>query len=349
MSLGLTNKRFIIIGLAGSLSLLVLYFIVLSAANSFTHAVSQFAQMWYWILLLIVGFGLQVGLYSYIRASFRLKQMAGSTAAVATSGGISTGSMVACCLHHLTDVLPLMGLATAAVFLAEYQLLFIVLGILSNLIGITIMLEIIKKHSLYEMYKKANLLRRIARLNIKTIKNWEIAGSILILFISFLSIRAANVQEITSVTGSSSENSAALMGAEQNDFQSGSSENLIETEKLFLTSKINDEGGLSIEIRPLDFAFNKELRLEVLLDTHQGNLDFDLTKKTVLIDDQGNQYLPLEWQGEIGGHHLSGMLIFPSISPETTKIELKIFNVYGVKERKFSWVFGGATSENSEQ
>jgi hypothetical protein len=44
--------------------------------------------------------------------------------------------MVACCAHHLTDVLPLLGLSAAAAFLAEYRIPFMLAGLATNLIGI---------------------------------------------------------------------------------------------------------------------------------------------------------------------------------------------------------------------
>lgn len=143
------NKKSFIIGLLGSLGLLVLYFIVLSLANSFSHAISQFSQFWYWILILAAGFGTQVGLYAFIK-----KRQKVSGGVLAASGSVSTGSMIACCLHHLTDVLPLVGLAAASLFLIKYQLFFIILGILSNLVGITIMLQIIKNNQLIANLKK---------------------------------------------------------------------------------------------------------------------------------------------------------------------------------------------------
>jgi presenilin-like A22 family membrane protease len=57
--------------------------------------------------------------------------------------------MVACCAHHLTDVLPLVGLAGAAFFLAAYQWLFLLLGVLSNLVGLVFMLGQLRKHRLH--------------------------------------------------------------------------------------------------------------------------------------------------------------------------------------------------------
>ncbi len=78
----------------------------------------QTAELWYWVLALAGGFGVQAGLFSFIRQSFR-ERRAAATASVATSGGVSAGSMAACCAHHLSDVLPLLGLSGLAAFLAN--------------------------------------------------------------------------------------------------------------------------------------------------------------------------------------------------------------------------------------
>ncbi len=151
------KNRPIIVGVSGSIGLLIIYFGILVWVNSFSHALEQFLQMWYWILILVTGFGIQLGLYSYVR--FNIGQKAsGATAEVVAAGGISTGSMIACCAHHITDVLPIIGLSAAAVVLVKYQLPFILLGIFSNLVGITMMLHIIQKHGLYQ---KKSILKAI--------------------------------------------------------------------------------------------------------------------------------------------------------------------------------------------
>lgn len=56
--------------------------------------------------------------------------------------------MLACCAHHLTDVLPLVGLTSAALLLANYQSVFLVLGVGSNLAALTYLLAHMKKHRL---------------------------------------------------------------------------------------------------------------------------------------------------------------------------------------------------------
>ena len=294
-------KKSILWGIGGGLSLLIFYFLILTLANSFSHALEQFQVLWYWISALIIGFSIQVGLYSYIRIRFRQTNTKTAGKELAASGGVSTGSMVACCAHHLVDVLPILGLSVVFLFLAEYQVFFILLGIVSNIVGIIFMLEIIKKHSLY---KKAGVLKRITQLNIKEIKNWAIIGGILVLVISFFWIKGGNVEE------------ASIMS---------------------LPTRSNTAGNLSIDVKPIDFSFSNPVQFEISLNTHQGDLDFDLTQKSVLIDGGNNQYLPLKWQGDRGGHHLSGKLIFPPIIKETKKIKLIIKDVYGIKEREFLW------------
>lgn len=149
------SKKPLIWGCGAGLSLLLVYFLILTLANSFSHSVEQFKEMWYWITILVAGFSIQAGLYSYIRIVLKARKASGAaTSSVAAAGGISTTSMVACCAHHITDVLPIIGLSAAVVFLNQYQTLFIVIGVLSNLIGITLMLRIIQKHGLYHQGQK---------------------------------------------------------------------------------------------------------------------------------------------------------------------------------------------------
>ena len=171
------EKKNVFYGFLGSAILLIVYFSILTIGNNFEHAVSQFFAFWYWILLLVIGFGFQVGLYSYIRRSIR--NMKGAKAEVVASGGISTGSMIACCAHHLSDVLPIIGLSAASLFLIKYQLFLTVLGVGSNLVGITIMLGIMQEH---ELHKKNSKLFKI---NMKNLMNIVILISLIALVLVF--------------------------------------------------------------------------------------------------------------------------------------------------------------------
>ncbi|MFH2014054.1 MAG: hypothetical protein ABIJ17_03745 [Patescibacteria group bacterium] len=190
------------------------------------------------------------------------------------SAGISTGSMIACCAHHLIDILPILGLSAMFLFLAEYQVFFILLGIVSNIIGIIFMLEIIKKHSLH---KDSVILSKIIKFDIKEIKNWAIVCGALMLLVSFLLIRGGNIKDVVKTPTSSLEKSEII------------------TKTSSLPVKSNSAGGLSIDVEPINFSFDKLIQFKVSFNTHKGNLDFDLVKKSVIIDGNGNKYLPIEW------------------------------------------------------
>lgn len=67
---------------------------------------------------------------------------------------------------------------------------------------------------------------------------------------------------------------------------------------------------------------------EAILDTHSVNLDQDLTKTAVLIDDKKNEYKSISWEGDpAGGHHRKGILKFKPVLPFPSKIELKLKDI----------------------
>lgn len=122
-------------GMAASAIMFLLYFSLLSILQSPAHAIEQFAGLWYWMVPLIIGFGIQVGLFTKLRKSGEC---------VAATGGVSVTSMAACCAHHVADIVPFLGLSAAAVFLSKYQTFFLALGVASNLMGTTFMLDRLK-------------------------------------------------------------------------------------------------------------------------------------------------------------------------------------------------------------
>jgi len=135
-------------GAFAALLLIVVYVAVLALANSLEHALDEFVRLWYWMVPLILGFSLQVGLFAYARRATRGTHETHARGVVA-SGGASTLSMIACCAHHITDVLPVLGLAGAVTLLAAYQNVFLLLGVLSNLLGLLYVLGLLRRHRLY--------------------------------------------------------------------------------------------------------------------------------------------------------------------------------------------------------
>jgi len=170
--------RHALIGVAASLLLLTVYLAILSVAQGLAHALEQTSRLWYWVAVIAGGFGVQAGLFSFIRSALRQRK-ASATASVATSGGVSTVSMAACCAHHLSDVLPLMGLSGLALFLTRYQTIFLLAGVLSNATGIIIMLETIQRHGLSPAV-------RSWKLKMGRVKAAAVLLSVLILVSAFL-------------------------------------------------------------------------------------------------------------------------------------------------------------------
>ena len=126
----------------GSLGLFIFYFLLLFVVTrDFQHPVQQFINFQPWMSLLIIGFGIQFGLYSLMQNGifFSLEEKQDAKVASRTGTAVSGLSMVACCAHHLVDLLPILGISAAAVFLNEYQEELLILGVVTNSIGILVM------------------------------------------------------------------------------------------------------------------------------------------------------------------------------------------------------------------
>src|SRR3989338_7544919 len=181
------KQKALMTGVLAGTSLLLFYLIILTLFNGLDHALQQLNQFLPLISLLVIGFGVQVGLYSYTRDYFKLIKMQSESKTLAASGGVSGGSMILCCVHHLADVIPILGFSAFALFLSELQFAFLAMGVFSNAIGIIMILVIMQKNNLI----KFNLI------NISSLKNPAIAMAvpiILVLFlISFLGVPTSDV------------------------------------------------------------------------------------------------------------------------------------------------------------
>jgi len=163
------------IGIIAGVSLLSVYLIILSLANSFSHAIDQFIALWYWMTPLIIGFGIQVGLYFYART---LAKINSATTQITATSGVSSASMITCCVHHVSDVLPVLGLTAITPFIDTYQTAFLITGIVSNIFGINMMLYHLQKHSSAKNY----LFSWMNRVDLKSIlyANAIVGGIIII-------------------------------------------------------------------------------------------------------------------------------------------------------------------------
>ncbi len=130
----------IAIGALGSLGLAILYFVIVSVAESPEHAIDLAWQDRLIIGPIILGFGIQIGLYTVLKTGAYVPAgtPAKGGAMTGASGGMSAAAMVACCAHHVTDVLPLVGLTAASAFLAEYRIAFMLIGFATTIVGIVV-------------------------------------------------------------------------------------------------------------------------------------------------------------------------------------------------------------------
>jgi len=297
--------RAVVHGVMAGLILTLVYFAIVGYLESVNHAIEEFLSISYLMIPLIVGFGVQIALYSYSRQY--LSAVGHGSASVSASGGLSTGGMIACCAHHITDVAPALGITAVASALVSYQPVFVTIGLLSNAIGILTILAMIQKH---HFYNSNRTLAKIMRLNIRRARN----------YVAILSLIIILVLTWTSWIGQ----------------ENASPPNITEAEKVFrLPAKTIEQKGLVISVVPLPFFLSQEIKFKIDFDTHAGSLEFDVVKATFLQDDFGNTYKPSAWDGSpAGGHHREGNLSFPPLSGEPNSIRLIMKDVYGA-----DWVF----------
>lgn len=123
-------------GVVGAAGLLVAYLGIITVAQGVDHAIEQMAADAVFVGLIALGFGTQVAFFVELRAVDRHHRA--SAAVTAASTGTSAAAMLACCAHHLVDLLPLVGLSAAAVFLNAYKTPLFLVGIAMNVVGIVV-------------------------------------------------------------------------------------------------------------------------------------------------------------------------------------------------------------------
>ena len=131
-------------GFLATLALLVIYVTIVSFVSGWDFAQMQFSKFWYFIITLAVGFGTQVGLYTYLKNA--IKQNA-SPRVLAVSGTTSTAAMISCCAHYLVNLLPILGAVSFITVISEYQVQLFWVGLAFNFAGIAYMANRIYKFS----------------------------------------------------------------------------------------------------------------------------------------------------------------------------------------------------------
>src|SRR3989344_2583677 len=132
-----TLRRSILKGLLGSSALLIFYFTIVTLISGWQFSQDQFLQFWYFILALAFGFGVQVGLYFYLKNLIHKKSQ--SVKVLAASGTTSTAAMISCCSHYLANILPIIGITGFITLITQYQVQLFWVGLIANLGGILYM------------------------------------------------------------------------------------------------------------------------------------------------------------------------------------------------------------------
>jgi len=120
--------------------------IVLASLNFPSMALFQLKRYIWLLVLLVLGFGVQIGLFTYLKH----KSIVCSVTAMA-GGGVSAISMILCCSHYLINILPFISLSFAT-FLTRYTFWILMFGIASNIAGI-----------LFMLYKIASMNKKIKK------------------------------------------------------------------------------------------------------------------------------------------------------------------------------------------
>jgi hypothetical protein len=126
----------LVAGATGAAGLVALYVGLISLAQGPGHAIDQLRADLPVVLAISIGFGTQVGLFVELHAIHSRHRASG--ALTAASAGAGSAAMLACCAHHLVDVLPLVGLSAATVFLADYRTPLIALSLGTNVLGVVV-------------------------------------------------------------------------------------------------------------------------------------------------------------------------------------------------------------------
>ena len=283
------GTKSIVVGFLGSIALLVLYFVLmLLGKNSFSAAIEQLSTLALWIIPLITTFGIEIGLFTYIKS---MHQVSGKSTAV--SGTTSGVAMVACCAHHITDILPLVGLSVFATFLTTYQPWFLALGIGSNIIAIVLLL---RQFSWTPALKKRFITGAFMTL-----------PPILLIMGYIYVITTTHTPSINA-------------GSETKTYQ----------------TQENDEKEVAVSATPVSLSSSQNVVFAIAMNNHMYDLSNDLKKTATLKDNKGNIYKPISWDGPTGGHHVSGQLVFPSLTKGISSVTLNLPQIAGI-DRTFTW------------
>ncbi|HKY74227.1 MAG TPA: hypothetical protein VJ246_02870 [Patescibacteria group bacterium] len=123
-------------GTVAMFALVAWYFTVMRIfAGSWQVGMQQLLNLWPYMTFLIVSFGTYVGSTSFVKRKNRQ----------GTATGVSAGTMVLCCLHHLSDVAILASASSLITVLGSYQPVLLFAGGLANTVMTIKIIRMVKR------------------------------------------------------------------------------------------------------------------------------------------------------------------------------------------------------------
>ncbi len=132
----LLRNPFVFGTIAGILVILFNISVASLAEGSIEKGYQVFLTNGIFVYLIPLAVGIQMGLFRYHRNLISGHGVSGSEKMGMAGSATSSLTMVACCLHHVSDFLPTIGfvLATSS-FLIQYKDAIITIGLLANVAG----------------------------------------------------------------------------------------------------------------------------------------------------------------------------------------------------------------------
>lgn len=312
------RKRPYIAGFIAADSLLALFIVLVTSISGWATARNQFTHYWYFILPLAVGFGIQVGLYVYLREVIR-KSASGKVMAV--TGTTSTAAMISCCAHYLVNILPILGATGIAAFVGQYQIQLFWVGLLFNAAGVVYIGQRIRRFKQHRKFMLAPV-----NVQLPTEPNPFMNNAVVL---SVFAVVVVGVWLATKPNALNSDQTAGVIpasGVAQAQATSGT-----------LATKTNTAGGMTVAVTPKQ-ASDDLWEFGVQIDNHVQEVSQDMVAVSSLTTSSGTSLRPTAWDGDPpGGHHRHGTLKFSQLPAGTTGVTLTMNNLGGVAARTFTW------------
>ncbi len=307
------KQRPFIAGIIATDALLVLFIVLVTSISGWAKTKDQFAHYWVYLVLLAIGFGVQVGMFVYLREIAKRA----SKKIMAVTGGTSTASMISCCVHYLANILPLISASGVAVFVEQYQAQFFWVGLLFNAFGIIVIARRIVK-------AQQHMGAEMDCGTPQPFLNNTIVITVFLVVVGLVFLLTGKQDKAQTQKGADPKQAASQT------VSVGTTSAKTESQ-----TKTNTEGGMTVDVTPRRNA-DGSLDFDVAINNHVQGVTQDMVAVSSLTDTSGRVVRPTAWEGDPpGGHHRSGTLKFDVLAAPPKSLTIR--DLGGVPERTFEW------------